>query len=69
MKSNTHAATTSLFDMERLARIFTWLTVGLLVFMLGMIFMNVIDAATVSQTTGTTTTTTTPTATTPAATK
>ena len=54
MKSQTNWGTGSMFDMERLARIFTWLTAGLLIFMLGMIFMNIIDAAAVNGTASTT---------------
>ena len=50
MKSQSESGSISLIDMERLARIFTWLTAGLLVFMLGMIFMSAIDGSLVNQT-------------------
>lgn len=49
-----------LIDMDRLARVFTWLAGTLMIFLLGMIFMNVIDADALNQAAATTTTTTSP---------
>ena len=59
MKS--HETQESLWDMDRLARVFTWLAGALMLFMLGMVFMNAIyaDTLTGSSTSASTTTTTT----------
>ena len=43
-----------LFDMDRLARVFTWFIGALVIFVLGMVFMQAINADTTTTTTTTT---------------
>ena len=58
MKPQTSPA--GIFDMDRLARVFTWLIGALVIFVLGMVFMQAINADIInSSTTATTSTTTT----------
>jgi|GEM_PF-4991908 len=55
MKSQV--AQESLWDMERIARVFTWLAGALMLFVLGMVFSSAIFADTLSPSTSSTTTT------------
>lgn len=55
MKS--HETAESFWDMDRLARVFTWLAGALMIFVLGMVFMNAIYADSMTSSSTTTSTT------------